>query len=304
MKKVTTENNDIKEGIHPRNKHKHKYDFLALCGSFPPLKSYIILNKYNNETIDFSDPKAVKALNKALLIHFYDIQYWDIPANYLCPPIPGRADYIHHLADILSEHQTMNTPINILDIGVGANCIYPIIGSHAYGWHFVGSDIDTVAIESAKKIVDKNVFLHDLVEIRKQHQPKQIFKGIIQNGDYFDAVICNPPFHSSAKERQDVTTRKWKNLGIQQPKQKALNFGGQHHELWCEGGEKAFIQNMIIESRQYAHQVGWFTTLVSQKSNLSYLLHKLSTIQPSLTKTITMKQGQKDSRLMAWKFNL
>ncbi|MBX7227053.1 MAG: 23S rRNA (adenine(1618)-N(6))-methyltransferase RlmF [Chitinophagales bacterium] len=302
MKKGSTENTDIKEGLHPRNKHKYKYDFSALCSSFPPLKSHVIRNNYDTETIDFSDFKAVKALNKALLLHFYALQYWDIPVNYLCPAIPGRADYIHHLADILKEHPTKDHPTNILDIGVGANCIYPIIGCHEYGWHFVGTDIDSIAVESAKKIVEKNTFLRNCVEIRKQNYPKQIFKGIIQVGEYFDAVICNPPFHCSAKERREVTVRKWKNLGIPTSKQSALNFGGQHHELWCAGGEKAFIQNMIEESRQYAHRVGWFTTLVSQKSNLSYLQHKLSTVRPSLTKTIVMRQGQKESRMIAWRF--
>jgi 23S rRNA (adenine1618-N6)-methyltransferase len=37
-----------------------------------------------------------------LLISYYDIQKWDIP-HYLCPPIPGRADYIHYIADLLAE---------------------------------------------------------------------------------------------------------------------------------------------------------------------------------------------------------
>jgi 23S rRNA (adenine1618-N6)-methyltransferase len=34
----------------------------------------MFLNEHRIETIDFSDPEAVKSLNKALLISYYDIQ--------------------------------------------------------------------------------------------------------------------------------------------------------------------------------------------------------------------------------------
>lgn len=39
-----------------------------------------------------------------------------------------------------------------------------------------------------------------------------------------------------------------------------LNFGGQQQELWCEGGEVAFITQMIAESQQFGRQVKWFTS--------------------------------------------
>ncbi len=42
-------------------------------------------------------------------------------------------------------------------------------------------------------------------------------------------------------------------------KDDALNFGGQQQELWCEGGEVAFIKKMIEESKGFAKQVMWFT---------------------------------------------
>src|SRR5690606_24715537 len=111
-------------------------------------------------SIDFFNPQAVKALNKALLFYYYDIVYWDIPENYLCPPIPGRADYIHYIADLLADNNKGIVPtgseIKCLDIGVGANCIYPIIGVKEYGWSFIGADIDALAIKSAKKIIASN----------------------------------------------------------------------------------------------------------------------------------------------------
>jgi len=87
-----------KSRLHPRNKHRERYDFKLLIESSPELAQFVKMNIYNDESIDFFNPDAVKALNKALLKYFYDIENWDIPEGYLCPPIPGRADYIHHIA--------------------------------------------------------------------------------------------------------------------------------------------------------------------------------------------------------------
>ena len=91
-----------KPGLHPRNRHHQRYDLPALCQAHPDLQGYITLNPLGEQTIDFANPQAVKALNKALLAHFYAVKHWDIPDGFLCPPVPGRADYIHHLADLLA----------------------------------------------------------------------------------------------------------------------------------------------------------------------------------------------------------
>ena len=161
-----------KIGLHPRNKHQGRYDFKELISSCPELAPFVRLNNYNDESIDFSNAKAVMMLNKALLKHFYKIDYWNIPEGYLCPPIPGRADYIHHIADLLASSNNGKIPtgsqIKCLDIGVGANCIYPIIGNKEYGWSFVGSDIDPVSIQSANEIIENNASLKGNVTLRLQ----------------------------------------------------------------------------------------------------------------------------------------
>src|SRR3569832_1952774 len=88
--------------FHPRNKHQGRYDFNVLVACNPELQAFLKQNAYQGEPIDFFDPRAVKALNEALLISFYGVSNWNIPADYLCPPVPGRADYIHHIADLLA----------------------------------------------------------------------------------------------------------------------------------------------------------------------------------------------------------
>lgn len=294
-----------KTRLHPRNRHRERYDFDVLTKAHPDLLAMVSENRYGDASVDFSDPNAVMALNTAILKQYYDIAIWEIPANYLCPPIPGRADYIHNVADLLSEKNGGTIPkgeqVKCLDIGVGANCIYPIIGVKEYHWTFVGCEIDQRAIEAAKLNISSNPLLKEKVTIR--HQPKihKIFKNIIFEDDFFDVTVCNPPFHASAAEANESSQRKVKNLKISAEKP-ILNFGGQSNELWCEGGEEAFVQQMIAESKFFAKQCFWFTSLISKQSNLKRAYQALDRIGVEEFKTIPMGQGNKSSRLVAWTF--
>jgi 23S rRNA (adenine1618-N6)-methyltransferase len=306
----------IKKSLHPRNKHNANYDFPALIATCPELKAFVEMNQYGNESINFSDPMAVKALNKALLSHFYNVPFWDIPEGYLCPPIPGRADYIHNIADLLAITNEGEIPtgknVRGLDIGVGANCVYPIIGHREYKWNFVGSDIDPQAIKMASFIANNNPSLHKGIECRQQKNDENIFRGIIKPQDEFAFTMCNPPFHASEAEATAGSERKQQNLATNKSKKghaynelkgvKKLNFGGQKAELWCEGGELAFITKMAKESCEFALQVQWFTTLISKKENVDALYQELARLGVKTIKTVDMAQGQKISRFVAWTF--
>lgn len=119
--------------MHPRNRHLNGYDFSYLVKQLPELAKWLVINKAGDTSIDFSDAKAVKMLNQALLKSYYNVDFWDIPEGYLCPPIPGRVDYIHYLADLLADDNNGVIPtgkqIKVLDIGTGANLVYPLTGS-------------------------------------------------------------------------------------------------------------------------------------------------------------------------------
>jgi 23S rRNA (adenine1618-N6)-methyltransferase len=305
---MKAENNSQKDNLHPKNLHRSRYDFELLISNCPELKAFISINKHGIETVDFSNPLAVKTLNKALLQTYYDIQNWDIPKNYLCPPIPGRADYIHYLADLLAETNNGKIPegnsVMGLDIGTGANLIYPILGNSIYNWSFVATDIYKTSIENASKIIEANPRLIDAVSLQQQTEPRFIFKNIIIPEDRFTFTMCNPPFHASAEEANKSTSRKVSNLNPKEKKNTnpVLNFGGQNAELWCNGGEIGFITQMIYESVKYASQVLWFTTLVSKKENLSSIYKTLKKVNAVSVKTIEMSQGQKNSRIVAWSF--
>ncbi len=295
-----------KSSLHVRNKHNSRYDFDALTVSAIELKPFVVENKYGDQSIDFADPNAVKALNKALLKHFYQIEFWDIPAGYLCPPIPGRADYIHYVADLLASthHQAIpkGKKIKVLDIGIGANCIYPIIGHQEYGWSFVGSEIDEIAVRCAKNITEVNPALNNVVEVRMQTDKLAIFKSIIHKEEHFDLSICNPPFHASAQEALLGSQRKNRNLGKKDYAKPILNFGGLNNELWTKGGEVEFIGKMIMESKQYKMQCFWFTSLISKNENLASIYAMLKRAEVIEIRTSEMKTGNKISRIVAWTF--
>ncbi|WP_333607564.1 23S rRNA (adenine(1618)-N(6))-methyltransferase RlmF [Arsukibacterium sp.] len=294
--------------LHPRNRHQGRYDLATLSASYLPLQAFLILTPGAGQSIDFSDPAAVQGLNAALLKHYYQVDYWQLPDGYLCPPIPGRADYIHYAADLLAgtggakaAEIPKGKQINLLDIGCGANLIYPIIASRSYGWHCVGTDIDATALNAAKLIVKSNPVLNRQISLRQQTDSSKIFDGIIQAEEFFQLTVCNPPFYGSAAEATAANQRKRQNLKLGSS-DTPRNFAGQQHELWCLGGELAFISNMITESVHFARQVGWFTSLVSQQRHLPALTAKARQVGAVEIKQINMQQGQKSSQLVAWRF--
>lgn len=297
----------MKPTLHPRNRHQGRYDFPRLIQGTPELSTYVILNPYGKESIDFADPAAVRVFNRALLKSLYGIAFWDIPEGYLCPPVPGRADYVHGVADLLAQDQDGALPtgaqVRALDIGTGANCIYPLLGHLDYRWRFVGSDIDPVALGSAQAIVQANK-LGKAIELRRQEQPAHILEGLLLPEERFAVTLCNPPFHASPQEAIAGSQRKWRALGKADPSRKlpVLNFGGQQNELWCEGGEIRFVSRLIDESVACGQRIGWFTCLVSKAGNLPPLQARIARAGALDTRVVAMGQGQKQSRFLAWTF--
>lgn len=287
-----------KTNLHPKNKHRFGYDFEILVQRFPTLGDFVFMNKFGTKTIDFSNKNAVLALNKSLLFQYYNLTYWELPDNYLCPAIPGRADYIHAVAELLDLTKQNTT---ILDIGTGANLIYPIIAVNEYNWNVIASDVDGMALKNASEIISMNKYLADKIELRKQANSNLIFKGIIKKTDSISITICNPPFHKSKEEAVFGTNRKWKNLSIKKDKNDFLNFGGQHNELWIEGGEIQFVTTMINESFLFKENCNIFSTLVSKNENLKIYLNLFKKLAAK-SKIIDLFQGNKMSRILVWNF--
>lgn len=244
-------------------------------------------------------PKAVKALNTALLFKYYGIKFWEFPDTNLCPPIPGRVDYIHHLADLIEKPNDMSN-VTVLDIGTGASCIYPILGYAEYQWSFVATDIDKDSLRYAQKIINKNK-LNNFISLRCQNNPSHIFKGILKKEDAFSIAMCNPPFFKSEQDAIKATARKLKGLNNAEGSI-VRNFAGKPNELYYKGGEKAFLHNYLYESSLYKEHCIWFTTLVSKKDLIKGLYTSLKKLGAIDIRTINMSQGNKMSRIVAWTF--
>ncbi|MDO7667359.1 MAG: 23S rRNA (adenine(1618)-N(6))-methyltransferase RlmF [Pseudomonadota bacterium] len=321
MKKVPPNKNSPAhhngKAFHPDNLHNHGYDFPELIKSHTALYTYVATNKYQRLSIDFSDPIAVKVLNCALLKHYYGIVEWDVPDGYLCPPIPGRVDYIHYVAELLNvSHSGKNELVNdssvkLLDIGTGANGIYSLLACQVYGWQCVASDIDPVSLDNVADIIRKNPALNNRLKLRLQHHKNHIFDGIIQQGDYFDVSVCNPPFHASLEDARKSSQQKRDNLAINRnantissasQNSPISNFGGQKAELWCKGGESKFLRMMIKESKTFGNQCRWFTSLISKSDNVQPAMKLLRKLEATDIKEIEMKQGNKITRILAWTF--
>ncbi len=314
-----------KEGLHPRNRFRDGYDFEALVGCRPALARFVGPNAHGNTSIDFADPAAVKALNQALLGHAYQLHDWDIQPGALCPPIPGRSEHLHHLADLLASGADggllpRGSDTAVLDIGTGASCIYPLIGAREYGWRFVGTEVDAAACAWATGLVAAHPEVSELIEIRQQPSAVQCFKGVVRAGERFALSMCNPPFYASAEEAAEGNRRKRQNLSAKKRKggtrrlEKAAghaarqgapagrNFGGHASELWCAGGELGFVQRMIFQSAKRPALCEWFTTLVSKGAHLPRLTHALRAAEATDVRVLEMAHGQKQSRILAWTF--
>ncbi len=296
-------------GLHPRNRHQGRYDFGLLTAACPELSGFLITTPAGDRSVDFGNPQAVRALNRALLKAQYGVAHWDIPEGYLCPPIPGRADYLHGLADLLAESNGGHVPrgpaVRVLDIGVGANCIYPLLAHADYGWRSVGTEVDAAAMRAAGEIVQANAGLDQAIELRLQPGRGEVFTGVVRPNDLFDLTLCNPPFHASEKDAARGSRRKWQQLGkpVGGRDGPTLNFGGQATELWCTGGEASFIRRMVRESAVIAQQVLWFSTLVAKSEHLPDVLRQLKKADAQDVREVAMAQGSKHSRFAAWTFH-
>ena len=154
----------------------------------------------------------------------------------------------------------------------------------------------------AATLLAKSNGLGSQIECRLQGKAGDIFQGIVAPRERFSLTLCNPPFHASLAEASKGTERKLRNLGKEATAKPVLNFGGQKAELWCEGGEAAFLASMITQSKAFASQCLWFSSLVSKKENLPAAKQGLSRVGARQVRVLEMAQGNKVSRVLAWSF--
>lgn len=288
----------VKSGFHEKNEFRLGYDLPSLERANKDLKPF--LSREEGEIrVDYTHSQAVIELNRAILKHHFQMQEWFLPEGALCPAIPGRWDYLLRLRDLLPQE----APLRGLDIGTGSSLIYSLLAVYGLNIRMVGSDISQESLQHARKILHANPLLPQQVELRHQAVAHHIFQGIVKSDETFDFCLCNPPFHGSEKEAEQAAQRKAKNLDLPQQLATSSNFGGRHHELWCKGGEAAFLKKMMKESLLFASQIRWFSSLVSKSENVAPMIKFLKKHHATAIEIFPLEHGNKKSRAVAWSFS-
>ena len=243
-----------------------KPDFLTLIKEFPELKKYILKQNEDNEgefQFDWSNNELSLLMDKSILNYYFNIKYYDIPKGFLIPPIPSRINYINLINSIITKLIKDIDIKNIIgiDIGTGANIIYPILGYSIYKWKFICTEINKEAYNNAKLILQKNN-LENNINIIKQNNKDNIFISILNRENKYIFSMCNPPYYNYENEIK-LEDKKRDN---------EYNFD----EIYYKNGEYGFFQRYFEESICYKNNVFLYTILIGKKINAENIYDKLS----------------------------
>ncbi|VDB92841.1 Bgt-4205 [Blumeria graminis f. sp. tritici] len=99
-------------------------------------------------------------LTKSLLKRDFGL-HLSLPQDRLCPP---RVSYIVWIQGLLDSSNDSCRGTNIssrhiigLDVGTGASCIYPLLGSTMRSnWQFIATEVDEKSLEFARANIELN----------------------------------------------------------------------------------------------------------------------------------------------------
>lgn len=115
--------------------------------------------------VNWTDSDAVIQMTEKTLLDKFHLTV-KLPKDRLCPPLPNRLGYLAWLRRLVALDDKVPFSIKGLDIGTGASCIYPFLGSSLYNWNFIGSDIDAVGLSHARENLTRNPLLEAKIELR------------------------------------------------------------------------------------------------------------------------------------------
>ncbi|KAL1554425.1 23S rRNA (adenine(1618)-N(6))-methyltransferase [Salvia divinorum] len=317
-------------GDPPPNRYADNLpDFAQLASLYPSFEPYVFYSRDGCPRIDWTDFNSTRELTRVLLLHDLGVNWW-IPDGQLCPTVPNKLNYIHWIEDLLALDivpaiRVEGDITTGFDIGTGANCIYPLLGSSVLGWKFVGSDITDIAIEWANKNVESNPHLSNLIEIRwagvghgvgiSENNPILSSEGSVQLSNpgtenvgflassvletqlnakkYYDGP---PVLIGSVKDGEKFDFCMCNPPFFETMEEAGLNpktsCGGTPAEMVCSGGEHAFIKHIIEDSATLKDIFRWYSSMVGRKLNLNILVSELWKVGATVVKTTEFVQGR------------
>ncbi|RXG69154.1 Methyltransferase-like protein 16 [Armadillidium vulgare] len=324
--------------MHPRNPYKTLPSFKELAIHYPDFRAYCTFDFRGKAFLDFKKSEAVRALTTCLLHKDFGLKV-NIPDNRLVPTLPLRMNYLLWIEDLLnltchkSSLGKMNDNITGIDIGTGATCVYPLLGSKKFGWNFVATETDSVSFDSAMKNVAENElekkilvkqsaeffdilqndivkeFLQNVRRISKEtvapeaadSDPSSCKQESKQESYLIDFTMCNPPFFSSEVEMD--TNHNNKKETRSQPRSVST---GSAEERVTDGGEISFVDKLIEKSIQYKDSIKIFSTLVGKKSDVKIIINHIKEKTKGLNVCVTdteFCQGRTMRWGIAWSFS-
>ncbi|KAL6782426.1 hypothetical protein ACKKBG_A06750 [Auxenochlorella protothecoides x Auxenochlorella symbiontica] len=317
--------------INPRSRYaQEEPDFGDLAQAYPYLRPFLVPRGTGRPSLNFRDPRACVALTRALLARDHGLR-WDLPPGHLAPPVTGRANYVHWVQDLLALSAPEGGEVCGLDVGTGANLIYPLLGAALAGWRFVGVDVSRAALRAARRLLDANTGVARRVTLRRvpmQPEQRAFFHGM-------EAAPEGPREEgdggggergaASGGAWEEVSARDAAGGGIlsaalrageafafcmcnppffesldEAGRNPATAFGGTPLEMVYPGGEAAFVLSMLADSCTLRSHIHWFTTMVGKKSTLRALRGALARAGARVVRTTEFAQGRTSRWGVAW----
>ncbi|KAL2037556.1 hypothetical protein N7G274_009668 [Stereocaulon virgatum] len=270
--------------------YKDELDFAALALQSPAFNKFL----KSNGQVDFSNPEAVQQLTKSLLERDFKLKL-ELPNDRLCPPVPNRFNYILWIQDLLdttsdsyTDTYDPNRDVVGLDIGTGASCIYPLIGcSQRPKWRFAATDIDEKNLTYARSNISQNNLKLRVRPYQTNYNEPLIPLDAIHL-ESIDFCMCNPPFYSSTADLLLSAAAK------SRPPHSACT--GADVEMVTSGGEVAFVNRMIAESRVLGNRCQWYTSMLGKYSSVESIVENLHAAEVHNWAVKDLVQGTKTRR--------
>ncbi|KAK3352875.1 hypothetical protein B0T25DRAFT_478684 [Lasiosphaeria hispida] len=248
-----------------------------------------------NGQLDFNDPAAVMQLTKTLLKVDFGLKL-ELPDDRLCPPVPNRHNYILWLKGLMdsTSYEQPGRKLCGLDIGTGASCIYPLLGTAQRPWRFIATDIDAKSLGYAKRNVELNGIEHQ-IRILERDAAGALIPLDDAGVQSIDFVMTNPPFYTSEREMLSSAAKK------ERPPHTACT--GAPVEMVCEGGEVAYVGRILRESLVLRNRVQWYTVMFGKVTSLEAMVGELRANGIDNYAVTEFIQGNKTRRwAVGWSF--
>ena len=266
---------------------------------------------FDGARYSFSRPGALAALTRALLRRDFSLE-WRPPADRLCPPVPGRLNYLLWAEDLparlalgrlaacaVPPPPPPPLPALSLDVGVGANAIFPLLGARLGGFcsQWLATDIDAVAVAGARAAATRAGLPPSALAVLSVEPGGPLLAGALPaaaaaGGAPLVAVtVCNPPFFASWEEAVESMRRAPARAGA---------CGGAPHEMATVGGEAAFAGRLADESQPLGERALWFSCMLGKRASVADVSLRLARARVPALRTTELVQGVTRRWAVAW----